>query len=74
MKSVKLLLAVVLCMFGFYSQALAAYADTDAVVTAVNGIPVTATTAFLGGAGLGISIVIVGMIVYSVRKGIKPRG
>lgn len=58
---------------GFATKAQAAYTDTDAVVTAVNGIPATATTAFLAGAGLGVSVLIVGFVVYALRKGIKPR-
>lgn len=58
-------------VLGIASQAHASYADADAVVTAVNAVPTTATSAFLAAAALGVAFLIVRVVAKALKKGIS---
>lgn len=53
------------------SNAHAAYTDVDAVVSAVNNIPGTATTAFLAAASLGVAFLIVRIVGKALKRGVN---
>lgn len=67
----RIVLALLASLGIFASQAHAAYADADAVVTAVNAIPTSVTTAFLAAAALGVAFLIVRLVAKGLKKGIN---
>lgn len=63
--------AIVAAPLALVTHAHAAYADADAVNTAVIAIPTTVTTAFLAAATLGVSFLLVRMVAKGLKKGLS---
>lgn len=64
----KLLLVLAPALLVAQAQA-ADYATVDAAVTAVNAIPASASTAFLGAATIGVGFLIIRMVAKGLKKG-----
>jgi len=69
-KIVKLALAAAVVTLGASHAHAADYSDVSAAVTAVTGIPAQVSTAFLGGATIGVGILILRLVGKGLKKGL----
>jgi len=55
---------------GVTMMTIATYADVDAVVTAVNGVPALIIAAFLLAAGAGVAFLTARLVSKGIKKGV----